>query len=67
MAHRLQIDDVPIMRTSNHEGLIELGTKGIPLELEHPSRDHDGKSHKRAGLLRSHHLKVVPDHSEGEA
>jgi len=36
MAHRLQIDVVPIVRMSNHEGLINLDTKGIPLELAHP-------------------------------
>ena len=67
MTHRLQIDVVPIMRTNNHEGLIDLGTKGIPLELAQPGRDLDGKSHERASPLRPHHLKVIADHSEGGA
>ena len=30
MAHRLQIDAIPIVRTSNHEGLIDPSPKGIP-------------------------------------
>ena len=29
MAHHLQIDAVPIMRTSNHDGLIDPSVKGI--------------------------------------
>ena len=65
VAHRLQIDAVPIMRTSNREGLIDLGAKGIPLELAYPSRDLDGMGHERAGSLQPHHLKVVVDHTEG--
>ena len=55
------------MRTSNHEGLIDLGAKGIPLGLAHPSCDLDGISHERAGPLRPHYLKVIADHSEGGA
>ena len=51
VAHRLSIDVVPIMRTSNREGLIDPGVKGIPLELEHPGHDLDGMSHERAGPL----------------
>ena len=53
------------MRTSNHEGLIDPGTKGIPLKLAHPSHDLDGTGRERAGPLRPQHLKVVADHSEG--
>ena len=51
MAHCLQIDAIPIMRMSNHEGLIGPGAKGIPLELAHPSRDLDGMGHERASPL----------------
>ena len=65
MAHRLQIDVVPIMRTSNREGLIDPSAKGIPLELPHPSHDLDDMSHERAGPLRPHNHKVIADHSEG--
>ena len=65
MAHRLQIDDVPIMRMSNHEGLIDLGAKGIPLELAHPRCDLDGMGRERTGPLQLHHLKVIADHSVG--
>ena len=67
MAHRLQIDVVPIMRMSNHEGLIDPSKKGIPLKLAHLSHDLDGTSREQAGPLRSHHLKVIVDHSEGDA
>ena len=67
MANRLQVDVVPIMRTSNRKGLIHPSAKGIPLELAHLSRDLDGTSHERAGPLRPHHLKVIIDHSEGGA
>jgi len=52
---------------SNHEGLIDPSTKGIPIELAHPSRDLDGAGHERASPLRPHHLKVVANHSEGSA
>ena len=55
------------MRTSNHEGLINPGVKGIPLKLAHSSHDLNGMGHERAGPLRPHHLKVVVDHSEGGA
>ena len=65
MAHRHQINVVPIMRTSNHKGLINTGTKGIPLKLAHPSCDPDGTGRERAGPLRPHHLKVIVDHFEG--
>ena len=51
MAHRLQIDDVPIMRMSNREGLIDPGAKGIPLELAHSGHDLDGLSHERAAAI----------------
>ena len=44
MAHRLQIDAVPIMSTSNHEGLIDSDMKGIPLEQAHLGHDLDGTS-----------------------
>ena len=67
VVHRLQIDVVPIMRTSNREGLINPRAKGIPLELAHLSRDLDGMIRERAGPLRPHHLKVIADHSEGGA
>ena len=67
VAHRLQIDVVAIMRTSNHEELIDPSVKSIPLELAYPSRDLDGTGHERAGPLRPHHLKVVADHSKGGA
>ena len=67
MAHCLQIDGVPIIRTSNREGLIDPGAKGIALELAHPSRDLDGTSYERASPLRPHHLKHVIDHSKGSA
>ena len=65
MAHRLQINAVPIVRTSNHEGLIDPGAKGIPLKLAHLRRDLDGTGHERTGPLQPHHLKVIVDHSEG--
>ena len=52
------------MRTSNHEGLINPGSKGIPLELAHPGRDLDGTDRERAGPLRPHHLNVIADHSK---
>ena len=55
------------MRMSNHEGLIDLGMKGTPLELVHPSHDLDDMSHERDGPLRPHHLKVIIDQSEGGA
>ena len=55
------------MRTSNHEGLIDPGVKGIPLELAHLSRDPNGTSRERASPLRPHNLKVIVDHSEGGA
>ena len=64
---RLQVDAVPIMRTSNHEGLIHPSAKGIPLELAHLSCDLNSMGHERAGPLRPHHLKVIIDHSEGSA
>ena len=67
VAHRLQIDAVPIMRMSNHEGLIDPSAKGIPLKLAHSGHDLDGTSHERAGPLRPHHLKVIVDHSKGGA
>ena len=67
MAHRLQIDVVPIVRMSNHEGLIDPGMKDIPLELAHPRRDLDGMGRKRTGPLRPHHLKDIVDHSKGGA
>ena len=67
MAHRLQIDVVPIMRMSNREGLIDPGVKGIHLELAHLSHDLDGTSRERAGFLQLHLLKVIIDHSEGDA
>ena len=51
LTHRLQIDDVPIMRMSNHKGLIDPDVKGIPLELAHPSRDLNSMGHERAGPL----------------
>ena len=51
MAHHLQIDVVPIMRTSNREGLINPRAKGIPLELAHLSRDLDGMIREQAGPL----------------
>ena len=51
MAHRLQIDVVPIIRMSNHEGLIDPDAEGTPLELAHLSHDLDGTSHKEAGPL----------------
>ena len=53
------------MRTSNREGLIDIGTKGIPLELVHPSCDLNSTGHERAGPLRLHHLKVIAYHSKG--
>ena len=52
---------------SNHEGLIDPDTKGIPLELAHQCHDLDGTGHERTGPLRPHHLKVITDHSEGSA
>ena len=52
---------------SNHEGLIDPGMKGIPLELAHPSHDLDDTSCERAGPLQSHYLKVIADHSKGGA
>ena len=55
------------MRTTNHEGLIDPGMKGIPLELMHLSRDLDGTGRERAGPLRPHHLKVIVDHFEDGA
>ena len=55
------------MRMSNHEGLIDPGTKGSPQELAHPSYDLDGTGRERAGPLRPHHLKVIANHSEGGA
>jgi len=55
------------MRTSNHEGLIDPGAKGIPLELEHPSHDLDSTRRERTGPLQPHYLKVVTDHFEGSA
>ena len=67
VAHRLQIDAVPIMRMSNREGLIDLSTKGSPLELAHPSHDLDSMSREQDGHLRPHHLKVIVDHTEGGA
>ena len=67
MAHRLQVDAVPTMRMSNHDGLIHLGVESIPLELAHLSRDLDSKGHKQSGSLRLHHLKVIAYHSEGRA
>ena len=51
---------------SNHEGLIDPNAKGTPLKLAHPSHDLDGTGRERAGPLRSHHLKVVAYHSEGD-
>ena len=67
MAHRLQIDVVPIMRMSNREGLIDPIAKGIPLELAQLGHDLDGMSRERAGPLVPHHLKVIADHSKGGA
>ena len=67
MAHRLQIDAVPIMRTINCEGLVDPGAKCFPLELAHLSCDLNGMGHERAGPLRPHHLKVIVHHSEGGA
>ena len=67
VTHRLQVDAFPIMRTSNHEGLINLSAKGVPLELAHLGRDLNGTSRERAGPLQPHHLKVIVDHSEGSA
>ena len=55
------------MRMSNHEGLIDPGVKGIPLELAHLSRDPNGTSRERASPLRPHNLKVIVDHSKGGA
>ena len=46
VAHRLQINVVPIMRMSNREGLIDPGAEGIPLKLAHPSHDLDGTSYE---------------------
>ena len=55
------------MRTSNREGPIDVGAKGVPLELARWNLDLDGMSHERAGLLQLHHLKVIADYSEGSA
>ena len=66
-AHRLQVDAVPIMRMSNHEGLMDAGMKGIPLELAHPCYDLDDMGHEQTGPLRPHHLQVITDHFEGGA
>ena len=44
---------------------MDLGAKGVPLELAHPCRDIDGTGRKRAGPLRPCHLQVIIDHSEG--
>ena len=55
------------MRTSSHKGLIDPGTKGIPLELAHPSHDLNSTGRERAGPLQSHYLKVIADHSKGGA
>ena len=46
MAHRLQIDAFPIVRTSNREGLIDPSVKGVPLELAHPRHELDGTGHE---------------------
>ena len=67
MAHRLQIDAIPIMRTSNCKGLIDPDAKGIPLELAHLRCDLNGMGYERTAPLLPHHLKVVADHSKGGA
>ena len=66
-AHRLQVDDVHVMRMSNYKGLVDLGTKGVPFELAHPHHDLDGIGREQTGPLRPHHLQVIVDHSEGGA
>ena len=50
-AHHLLVDDVPVMRMSNREGLVDPGMKGVPLELAHPRRDLDGMGRERTGPL----------------
>ena len=51
MAHHLQIDVVPIVRMSNREGLIDLGAKGVPLELAYLRHDLDIMGREQTGPL----------------
>jgi hypothetical protein len=51
VAHRLEVNVVPIMRMSNREGLIHPGTKGISLKLADPRYDLNDMGHERAAPL----------------